>query len=73
MTGRPSLRVSQVRSWPICASANSTYAELQELYIQDAPVIFMVQTPLPVAMRNNVSGFVQLPLGNQVFREARFE
>lgn len=45
------------------------FAELQKRYIEAAPIVFLVETPLAVAKAKKVQGFVQLPLGNQVFRE----
>jgi peptide/nickel transport system substrate-binding protein len=47
------------------------FQKLQTLYNEDSPIMFLVETPLPVAMRSNVEGFVQIPLGNQVFKETR--
>ncbi len=47
------------------------FQKLQTLYNEDSPIMFLVETPLPVAMRSSVEGFVQIPLGNQVFKEAR--
>lgn len=49
------------------------FAELQKRYIAAAPIVFLVETPLAAAMTPAVKGFVQLPLGNQVFREAYLE
>jgi peptide/nickel transport system substrate-binding protein len=43
------------------------YKEIQEIYIAEAPIIFLYQTPYPVAFRKNVQGFVQIPLGNNYF------
>ena len=49
------------------------FAELQDLYIKDAPIVFLVETPLPVAMRKSVTGFVQLPLGSEIFRKVQIK
>ncbi len=32
-----------------------------------APIVFLYETPYPVAFRKNVKGFVQIPLGNNLF------
>ena len=46
------------------------YKEIQEIYSAAAPIIFLFETPYPVAFRKNVSGFVQIPLGNNMFERA---
>lgn len=43
------------------------YKELQEIYIEEAPILFLYETPYPVVWRKNVAGFVQIPLGNNFF------
>ena len=32
-----------------------------------APIMFLYETPYPVALRKKVKGFVQIPLGNNIF------
>ncbi len=49
------------------------YKELQERYIEAAPIIFLYEVPYPVAFRKNVMGFVQIPLGNNYFERAYVE
>jgi peptide/nickel transport system substrate-binding protein len=49
------------------------YKELQERYIEAAPIIFLYEVPYPVAFRKNVKGFVQIPLGNNYFQAAYVE
>ncbi len=49
------------------------YKELQEIYIDEAPIVFMYETPYPVCWRKNVKGFVQIPLGNNFFEAAYVE
>jgi peptide/nickel transport system substrate-binding protein len=49
------------------------YKELQERYIEAAPIIFLYEVPYPVAFRKNVHGFVQIPLGNNYFEAAYVE
>ena len=46
------------------------YKELQTIYIDEAPIIFLYETPYPVCWRKNVKGFVQIPLGNNFFEGA---
>jgi peptide/nickel transport system substrate-binding protein len=46
------------------------YADLQKAYSADAPIIFLYETPYPVAFRKNVQGFLQIPLGNNIFELA---
>ncbi|MCX7381658.1 MAG: ABC transporter substrate-binding protein [Alphaproteobacteria bacterium] len=46
------------------------YKEMQTIYIDEAPIIFLYETPYPVCWRKNVKGFVQIPLGNNFFEGA---
>lgn len=43
------------------------YRQIQGLYMQAAPMLFLYEQPFPVALRRNVKGFVQTPLGNNLF------
>ncbi len=43
------------------------YKQIQEIYMAAAPIVFLYQTPYPVALRKKVKGFVQIPLGNNIF------
>ena len=36
-------------------------------------MVFAMEVPYPVAMRKQVRGFVQIPLGNNLFVEASVE
>ena len=49
------------------------YKELQDRYAAAAPIVFALEVPYPVAMRKAVKGFVQIPLGNNLFVEASVE
>ena len=49
------------------------YKEIQERYSDAAPILFLYETPYPVAFRKNVKGFVQLPLGNNLFEAVTVE
>jgi len=49
------------------------YKQIQQTYMKAAPVIFLYQTPYPVALRKQVKGFVQIPLGNNIFSGAYLE
>ncbi|MBI1417043.1 MAG: ABC transporter substrate-binding protein [Limimaricola sp.] len=46
------------------------YARIQEIYNSEGPTLPLFETPYPVALRKNVQGFVQIPLGNNIFRSA---
>ncbi|UWS02118.1 ABC transporter substrate-binding protein [Phaeobacter inhibens] len=46
------------------------YAEMQSIYAEAAPLLFMYETPFAVALSETVSGYVQTPLGNNLFEEA---
>ena len=43
------------------------YYKIQELYQKDMPMITLFHVPFPVAMKKNIKGFVQTPLGNYNF------
>ena len=49
------------------------YKEIQERYAEAAPILFLYETPYPVAFRKSVKGFEQLPLGNNIFEGAYVE
>jgi len=46
------------------------FAKMQELYAEAAPLLFMYETPFAVALGTAVEGYVQTPLGNNIFDEA---
>jgi peptide/nickel transport system substrate-binding protein len=43
------------------------YKEIQEIYLAAPPIVPLYQSPYPVAFRKSVKGFVQIPLGNNIF------
>ncbi len=43
------------------------YAKMQSLYAEEAPLLFMYETPFAVALDNKVKGYVQTPLGSNEF------
>jgi peptide/nickel transport system substrate-binding protein len=49
------------------------YARIQEIYNATGPIVPLYQTPYPVVLRKNVNGFVQIPLGNNIFAETYLE
>jgi peptide/nickel transport system substrate-binding protein len=49
------------------------YKQIQEIYMKAAPIIFMYESAYPVALRKSVQGYVQIPLGNNVFLRAHVE
>ena len=49
------------------------YKELQERYNASAPIVYLYETPYPVAFRKAAKGFVQIPLGNNLFEAAYVE
>lgn len=46
------------------------YARIQTIYAESGPILYLYETPYPVALRKNVQGFVQIPLGNNIFAGA---
>jgi peptide/nickel transport system substrate-binding protein len=49
------------------------YKHLQQLYIDAAPMVFLLELPYPVALGKKVQGFVQIPLGNYIFAGVHLE
>lgn len=52
------------------AKRAAQYKEIQEIYAVQAPILFLFETPYAVAFRKNTEGFVQIPLGNNLFEAA---
>lgn len=52
------------------AAREAKFARMQELYAEAAPLLFMYETPFAVALGTTVEGYVQTPLGNNIFDEA---
>jgi peptide/nickel transport system substrate-binding protein len=55
------------------AKRTEQYARIQEVFNQDGPTVLLYETPYPVALQDNVKGFNQIPLGNNIFRKAYIE
>ncbi len=49
------------------------YQQIQTIYMDEAPIVFLYETPFPVALQASVKGFVQIPLGNNIFKGAYLE
>lgn len=49
------------------------YKTIQEKYVDSAPIMFLYESPYPVALRKEVKGFNQIPLGNNIFSGAYVE
>jgi peptide/nickel transport system substrate-binding protein len=41
--------------------------------VKAAPIVFMYQSPYLVGLRKTVQGFVQIPLGNNIFLRTHME
>ena len=50
------------------AARTEQYARIQEIFNTTGPTIPLYETPYPVALQERVHGFVQIPLGNNIFR-----
>jgi len=50
------------------AKRTEQYARIQEIFNATGPTIPLYETPYPVALQERVHGFVQIPLGNNIFR-----
>lgn len=55
------------------AKRRANYREMQDIYKAAAPMIFMYESPYPVALSKKVTGFLQIPLGNNFFDEVSVE
>ena len=53
------------------AKRAAEYGKLQEIYVSDAPIVFIDETPFAVLWQASVTGFVQLPLGANIFEATR--
>ncbi len=51
-------------------SRKAKFDRMQALYAEAAPLLFMYETPFAVALGTAVEGYVQTPLGNNIFDEA---
>jgi peptide/nickel transport system substrate-binding protein len=49
------------------------YARIQEIFNTTGPTVPLYETPYPVALGKKVKGFVQIPLGNNIFAAAYLE
>ena len=49
------------------------YAKIQEIHNADGPMVYLYESPYPVALSNKAKGFIQIPLGNNIFRSAYLE
>ncbi|HEY3145601.1 MAG TPA: ABC transporter substrate-binding protein [Dongiaceae bacterium] len=58
---------------PDKAKRTDMYKQIQEIYVKAAPIVFLYESPLAVALRKPVKDFVQIPLGNNVFLRAHLE
>ncbi|MBV9812979.1 MAG: ABC transporter substrate-binding protein, partial [Acetobacteraceae bacterium] len=56
---------SQVETDPAKRAAD--YKEIQQIYMTAAPILFLYETPYPVALAKQVQDFNQIPLGNNIF------
>ncbi len=55
------------------AKRAAQYKEIQDTYNAAAPIVYLYETPYPVAFRVKAKGFVQIPLGNNIFEAASIE
>jgi peptide/nickel transport system substrate-binding protein len=55
------------------AKRAAMFEEIQKRFTEAAPFIFGIDVPYPVALRKQVRGFIQIPLGNNIFAETSVE
>ncbi|WP_428669883.1 ABC transporter substrate-binding protein [Roseibium sp.] len=49
------------------------YRQMQDLYADAAPLLFMYETPFAVAVSAKVNGYLQTPLGNNIFENVSLD
>ena len=52
------------------AKRAAQYARIQEIANAEGPMVYLYELPYPVALNKKVKGFIQIPLGNNIFRSA---
>lgn len=55
------------------AKRGEMFRRIQEIYLKAAPMVFLLDTPYPVALDRKTQGFLQLPLGNYMFSGIHME
>ena len=55
------------------AKRAAQYARIQEIHNADGPMVYLYESPYPVALSKKAKGFIQIPLGNNIFRSAYLE
>jgi peptide/nickel transport system substrate-binding protein len=55
------------------AKRAALYRRIQEIYVDAAPMVFLLDTPYAVALDKKTQGFLQLPLGNYMFQGIHIE
>ena len=55
------------------AKRAAAYKQMQDIYKAAAPMLFLYESPYPVAFGKKVQGFLQIPLGNNFFDEVYVE
>lgn len=55
------------------AKRAAQYAKIQEIHNADGPMVYLYESPYPVALSTKAKGFIQIPLGNNIFRSAYLE
>jgi peptide/nickel transport system substrate-binding protein len=49
------------------AKRKDEYAQIQKIFNETGPTVPLYETPYPVALNKKVNGFLQIPLGNNIF------
>jgi peptide/nickel transport system substrate-binding protein len=55
------------------AKRAAEYKSIQQKYDADAPIVFLLEVPYPIALAKKVKDFVQIPLGNNIFLNTHLE
>ena len=55
------------------AKRAAQYARIQEIHNAEGPMVYLYESPYPVALSKRAKGFLQIPLGNNIFRAAYLE
>ena len=66
-TTRPTSCSSRASRRPTRPSARTSTSASSRSTMESGPILYIYETPYPVALQKRVKGFVQIPLGNNIF------
>lgn len=54
-------------------TVSCVFSAIGEIYINAAPMVFLLNVPYPVALKKSVMDFRQIPLGNYIWAGVHLE